>query len=116
MPSMQLRVSRYAVHTVGISENGILYIDIQRFGKRPDSGARTYYVRAADVARIKWLATAGGSNPMTDSALVRLMAASFHSAPYALEWLRWAGVTTICSRDEAACYNAEERIPRQALC
>jgi hypothetical protein len=116
MPSIQLRVSRHAVHTVGITENGILYIDVQSFGRSRTSRARTFYVRAADVARIKQLAAPQRSRPMSDQALLRLMAASFHSAQYALEWLRWACVPTIRCYDETACHNAEERIPQPALC
>lgn len=103
MRSMQLRASRHAVHSVGITQDGVLYIDVQRVGKGHHIGPRTFYVRPADVARIKQLATAGRPWPMTDEALVRLMAASFHSAQYALEWLRWAGIATLRSPDAQVC-------------
>src|SRR5665213_1868468 len=92
--SMQLRASSRSVHTVGITETGILYVDLQRFARSRSDDARTFYVRAADVAQIKRLANFGCRGRMTDAELVRLFAASFHSAEYALEWLRWAGIPT----------------------
>ena len=115
MRSKQLRTSRCAVHTVGITEEGVLYIDVQRFAKRHSKDARTFYVRIRDVARIKRLASHGRKAVLTDSQLVQLFAASFHSAEYALEWLRWAGIPTVRCHDEGACYNVEQRIPEKVF-
>lgn len=116
MRSKQLRTSRQAVHTVGITEQGVLYIDVQRFAKCHSKDARTFYVRTRDVARIKHFASQGRKALLTDSQLIRLFAASFHSAEYALEWLRWAGIPTVRCHDEGACYNVEQGIPEEVLC
>jgi len=114
--SIQLQASRRAVHTIGITETGILYVDLQRFARNRSEDARTFYVRAADVARIKRLVRSGRPGTMTDGELVKLFAASFHSAEYALEWLRWAGIPTVRCHDEGACHNAEARIPDGVFC
>jgi hypothetical protein len=104
MTSLQLRASQRSVHTIGITEHGVLYIDIQRFSKNRSKDARTFYVLPAHVTRIKRFAR---SLTMADNDLVRLFAASFHSAEHALEWLRWARVPTIRCHDKGSCCNAE---------
>ncbi len=115
MPSQQLRGYRGAIHTVGVAQNGVLYIDIQRFSPDGCAEATTYYVRAADVHRIKRRASQFRLRMMTDADLVRLFAASFHNAEYALEWLEWAQIPMVRRDDEEARYNAEDQIPEPAL-
>ena len=115
MRSVQLRGYRGAVHTVGVTSNGILYIDIQKFSEDAGDDATTYYVRAADVLRIKRIAAHGRINLLTDVELVKLFGASFHSAEYVLEWLDWAQIPTVRRFDEGSRYNAEEHIPQEAL-
>jgi len=90
---------------VGITANGVLYVDIQRFSKCSSRDARTFYVLPPDVARIKRFAAP--ARILTDHELLRLFAASFHSAEYALEWLRWFGVAWLRRHDRGACSNAE---------
>jgi hypothetical protein len=115
MPSQQLRGHRGAIHTVGVAANGVLYIDIQRFSVDGCAEATTYYVRAADVLHIKRQASLGRLRMMTDLDLVKLFAASFHNAEYALEWLQWAHIPMVRRDDEEAQYNAEDHIPEPAL-
>jgi hypothetical protein len=115
MQSLQLRGYRGAVHTVGATLQGILYLDIQKFGESRTEEACTYYVRAADVLAVKRLASRGRRRLLTDLELVKLFAASFHTAEYALEWLRWAGIPTVRRYDEGARFNAEDQIPQEAL-
>lgn len=115
MPSKQLRGYRGAIHTVGVTTGGVLYIDIQRFSADGCAEATTYYVRAADVHRIKRQASWGLIRMMTDGDLVKLFAASFHNAEYALEWLQWAQIPMVRREDEEAQYNAEDHIPEPAL-
>jgi hypothetical protein len=115
MRSVQLRGYRGSVHTVGMTGDGILYIDIQRFTEDRSDGASTYYVRPPDVLRIKRFVSRGRLRTLTTLELVNLFAASFHTAEYALEWLRWAGIPTVRRYDAEARYNAEVHIPLEAL-
>jgi hypothetical protein len=113
--SMQLRGYRGRVHTIGIAASSVLYVDVQNFADDGGSDATTYYVRDIDVLRIKRLASQGRSTILTDVELLRLLAASFHSAEYLLEWLQWAHIPTVMRHDEEARYNAEEHIPHEVL-
>jgi hypothetical protein len=115
MSSLQLRGYRGAVHTVGVTAGGVLYIDIQRFSEDGRDGATTYYARAADVLRIKRMASQWRLTALTDVDLVKLFAASFHNAEYALEWLQWAQIPMVRRDDVEARCNAEEHIPQAAL-
>lgn len=114
MPSIQLRGHQGAVHTVGVTAHGILYIDIQKFTKEDDD-TTTYYIRAVDVLRIKRMASHGRINQLTDAELVRLFGASFHTTEYVLEWLEWAQIPTVRRFDRGSRFSAEEHIPEQAL-
>ena len=113
--SVQLRGYRGRVHTIGIAAGGVLYVDIQNFADDGGSDATTYYVRAIDLLRIKRLASRGRPKTLSDAELLRLLAASFHSAEYLLEWLQWAHIPTVVRHDEEARYNAEDHIPSQVL-
>lgn len=115
MQSLQLRGYRGAVHTVGMTPQGILYLDIQKFGESRSEEASTYYVRASDVLTIRRLASRGKRRLLTTLELVKLFAASFHTVEYALEWLRWAGIPSVRRYDEGAALNAEDHIPREVL-
>jgi len=115
MPSVQLRGYRHSVHTVGITASGVLYVDIQKFAEDFSEYATTYYVRVADVARIKRLISRDRTRPISDLELLRLFAASFHTADYVLDWLLEADVRVIRRHDEGACLNAEEGVPEAAL-
>jgi len=116
MPSAQLRghpgTDHTTVHTVGITDSGVLYVDVQKFAAEHSEYADTYYVRFADVARIKRLVALDRPALASDEELVRLLAASFHTADYVLNWLRWADVRVIRRRDDGACQNAEEAVPQ----
>ncbi len=112
MHCAQLRTTRKAVHTVGITEHGVLYIDVQRFYRGRSRDARTFYVLPVDVARIKRSTTRAS---MSDRDLVRLFAASFNSAEHALDWLRWARVPVIRRRDPECCCNAESVAGRRLV-
>jgi len=115
MPSKQLRGHRGVVHTVGVTPDGILYIDIQRFFGDRTGAVRTFYVRRPDVMRIRRRVSCGRPTPISTPDLVSLFAASFHTAEYALEWLRWAGIRTVRRDDAEACYNAEMQIPAEVM-
>lgn len=115
MPSIQLRGHRGAVHTIGVTAHGILYIDVQQFTQGADDDTTTYYIRAVDVVRIKRIASYGRINRLTDAELVRLFAASFHTTEYVLEWLAWAQIPTVRRFDPGSRYSAEEHIPQEAL-
>lgn len=115
MRSVQMIGNRRAIHTVGITEHGILYIDVQTFEKDRTHEANTFYVRAVDVVRIKQRVFLERAGSVKDEDLVRLFAASFRSAEYALEWLRWARIPTVHRHDAGACSNAEESIPPEAM-
>ena len=115
MPSMQVRGHQGAVHTVGVTAHGILYIDIQKFTKEADDDTTTYYIRAVDVLRIKRMASYGRMNQLTDAELVRLFGASFHTTEYVLEWLEWAQIPTVRRFDQGSRFSAEEHIPEEAL-
>jgi hypothetical protein len=113
MQSLQLRGYRGAVHTVGVTAQGILYLDIQKFGESRSEDASTYYVRASDVLTIKRLSSRGRRRLLTNLELVKLFAASFHTVEYALEWLRWAGIPSVRRYDAGAGLNAEDHIPQE---
>jgi len=115
MPSAQLRGFLGTVHTVGITDSGVLYVDMQKFAEDCSEYAITHYVRVADVARIKRLVSRDRPTLVSDVDLVRLLAASFHSADYLLDWLHWADVRVIRRHDEGACQNAEEAVPQAAF-
>ena len=114
MRSAQMLANRRAVHTVGITQQGILYIDIESFGKNQTREANTFYVRAADVARIKSLVFPERGGAVTDMDLLRLFVIGFRDADTALEWLRRARIPTVHRHDKDAGCNAEENIPPAA--
>jgi len=109
--SVQLQGRRNAVHCVGLTDDGVLYVDIQRFDKDGSDDATTYYVGSAYVEHVKRKVAPASQGQLSDHDLLRLFQASFPTAEYALDWLHWAGIPTVRRHDAHAQYNAEAHIP-----
>jgi len=103
------------VHTVGVTPQGILYLDIQKFGESRSEEASTYYVRASDVLTIRRLSSEGQAQPADQPGSGETIRRELSHRRIRARMASMGAIPTVRRYDEGARLNAEDHIPQEVL-